>query len=133
MLSILLAVSSCFNSFWHGLLPTSYFIFYTCNYNYKLDAGYEVYVNSETRETSCGVPSAARALHVPRVSEFAYIPRTQRLACLYPRYKDVCSAGARPRRLLRKVASSVSIFVSERYADSCSGSISNLELARPWI
>ena len=27
MLSILLAVSSCFNSFWHGLIPTSYFIF----------------------------------------------------------------------------------------------------------
>ena len=35
MLSILLAVPSCFNSFWHGVIPTSYFIFndfYTCNY-----------------------------------------------------------------------------------------------------
>ena len=34
MLSILLAVPSCFNSFWHGVIPTSYFIFndfYTCN------------------------------------------------------------------------------------------------------
>ena len=33
MLSILLAVPSCFNSFWHGIIPTSYFIFndfYTC-------------------------------------------------------------------------------------------------------
>ena len=33
MLSILPAVPSCFNSFWHGVLPTSYFIFndfYTC-------------------------------------------------------------------------------------------------------
>ena len=33
MLSILLAVPSCFNSFWHGVIPTSYFIFndfYTC-------------------------------------------------------------------------------------------------------
>ena len=27
MLSILLAVPSCFNSFWHGVNPTSYFIF----------------------------------------------------------------------------------------------------------
>ena len=38
MLSILLAVPSCFNSFWHGVIPTSYFIFndfYTCN-NYIL-------------------------------------------------------------------------------------------------
>ena len=32
MLSILLAVPSCFNSFWHGVIPTSYFKdFYTCN------------------------------------------------------------------------------------------------------
>ena len=34
MLSIFLAVPSCFNSFWHGVIPTSYFIFndfYTCN------------------------------------------------------------------------------------------------------
>ena len=33
MLSILLAVPSCFNSFWHGVIPTSYFVFndfYTC-------------------------------------------------------------------------------------------------------
>ena len=33
MLSIFLAVSSCFNSVWHGVIPTSYFIFndfYTC-------------------------------------------------------------------------------------------------------
>ena len=37
MLSILLAVPSCFNSFWHGVIPTSYFIFndfYTCIYLY---------------------------------------------------------------------------------------------------
>ena len=27
MLSLLLAVPSCFNSFWHGVIPTSYFIF----------------------------------------------------------------------------------------------------------
>ena len=27
MLSILLAVPSCLNSFWHGVIPTSYFIF----------------------------------------------------------------------------------------------------------
>ena len=35
MLSILLVVPSCFNSFWHGVIPTSYFIFndfYTCIY-----------------------------------------------------------------------------------------------------
>ena len=35
MLSILLSVPSCFNSFWHGVIPTSYFIFndfYTCYY-----------------------------------------------------------------------------------------------------
>ena len=35
MLSILLAVPSCFNSFCHGVIPTSYFIFndfYTCIY-----------------------------------------------------------------------------------------------------
>ena len=34
MLSILLAVPSCIYSFWHGVIPTSYFIFndfYTCN------------------------------------------------------------------------------------------------------
>ena len=31
MLSILLAVPSCFNTFWHGVIPTSYFIFYTCS------------------------------------------------------------------------------------------------------
>ena len=33
MLPVLLAVPSCFNSFWHGVIPTSYFIFnhfYTC-------------------------------------------------------------------------------------------------------
>ena len=33
MLSILLAVPSCFNSVWHGVIPTSYLIFndfYTC-------------------------------------------------------------------------------------------------------
>ena len=33
MLSIHLAVPSCFNSFWHGVIPTSFFIFndfYTC-------------------------------------------------------------------------------------------------------
>ena len=33
MHSILLAVRSCFNGFWHGVIPTSYFIFndfYTC-------------------------------------------------------------------------------------------------------
>ena len=28
MLSILLAVPSCFNSFWHGVIPTSYFDFF---------------------------------------------------------------------------------------------------------
>ena len=27
MLSILLAVPSCFNRFWHGVIPTSHFIF----------------------------------------------------------------------------------------------------------
>ena len=35
MLSLLLAVPSYFNSFWHGVIPTSYFIFNdfsTCNY-----------------------------------------------------------------------------------------------------
>ena len=35
MLSILLAVPSCFNSFWHGVIPTFYFIFNdfdTCTY-----------------------------------------------------------------------------------------------------
>ena len=35
MLSILLAVPSCTYSFWHGVIPTSYFIFndfYTCIY-----------------------------------------------------------------------------------------------------
>ena len=41
-------------------------------YYNRLDAGREgpMYVNSETRWQSCGVPSAARALHRPRVSEF---------------------------------------------------------------
>ena len=36
MLSILLAVPSCTYSFWHGVIPTSYFIFndfYTCIYS----------------------------------------------------------------------------------------------------
>ena len=32
MLSILLAVPSCFNSFWHGLIPTSYFFLVRCPY-----------------------------------------------------------------------------------------------------
>ena len=39
MLSILLAVPSCFNSFWHGVIPTSYFIFndfYTCTLYYDI-------------------------------------------------------------------------------------------------
>ena len=34
MFSILLAVPSCFNSFWHSVIPISYFIlndFYTCS------------------------------------------------------------------------------------------------------
>ena len=30
MLSLLLAVPSCIYSFWHGVIPTSYFDFYTC-------------------------------------------------------------------------------------------------------
>ena len=36
MLSLLLAVPSCIYSFWHGVIPTSYFIFndfYTCIYS----------------------------------------------------------------------------------------------------
>ena len=39
MLSIHLVVPSCFNSFWHGVIPTSFFIFndfYTC-YNILYD------------------------------------------------------------------------------------------------
>ena len=35
MLSILLAVPSCFNSFWHGVIPTSYFIFSTHFFSHK--------------------------------------------------------------------------------------------------
>ena len=37
MLSLLLAVPSCIYSFWHGVIPTSYFIFndfYTCFTNF---------------------------------------------------------------------------------------------------
>ena len=37
MLSLLLAVPSCFYSFWHGVIPTPYFIFndfYTCFTNF---------------------------------------------------------------------------------------------------
>ena len=34
MLSILLAVPSCFNSVWQGVIPTSYFIFTLVQYNY---------------------------------------------------------------------------------------------------
>ena len=58
MLSILLAVPSCFNSFWHGVIPTSYFIvndFYTCIYKLymymymNVHVCVRVYVNS----TSC--------------------------------------------------------------------------------
>ena len=30
MLLIFLAVPSCFNSFWYGVIPTSYYDFYTC-------------------------------------------------------------------------------------------------------
>ena len=48
MLSILLAVPSCFNSFWHGVIPTSYFIFndfYTCNIECPL-CGAECVYNS---------------------------------------------------------------------------------------
>ena len=40
MLSILLAVPSCIYSFWHGVIPTSHFIFndfYTCIYMYVRD------------------------------------------------------------------------------------------------
>ena len=34
MLSILLAVPSCFNSFWHSVIPTSYCDFYTCFFSH---------------------------------------------------------------------------------------------------
>ena len=34
MLSLLLAVPSCIYSFWHDVIPTSYFIFYTCFTNF---------------------------------------------------------------------------------------------------
>ena len=34
MLLILLAVPFCFNSFWHSVIPTSYFIFYACSTNF---------------------------------------------------------------------------------------------------
>ena len=43
MLSLLLAVPSCIYSFWHGVIPTSYFIFndfYTCIYNIKVVSAY---------------------------------------------------------------------------------------------
>ena len=39
MLSLLLAVPSCIYSFWHGVIPTSYFIFndfYTCFTNFLI-------------------------------------------------------------------------------------------------
>ena len=39
MLSLLLAVPSCIYSFWHGVIPTSYFIFndfYTCIVNSEM-------------------------------------------------------------------------------------------------
>ena len=48
MLSILLAVPSCFNSFWHGVIPTSYFIFndfYTCINVYTQDHTYILQVH----------------------------------------------------------------------------------------
>ena len=41
MLSLLLAVPSCIYSFWHGVIPTSYFIFtdfYTCFTNFFIQA-----------------------------------------------------------------------------------------------
>ena len=47
MLSILLAVPSCFNSFWHGVIPTSYFIFndfYTCVYRDGTDMPMSLYI-----------------------------------------------------------------------------------------
>ena len=34
ILSLLLAVPSCIYSFWHGVIPTSYFDFYTCFTNF---------------------------------------------------------------------------------------------------
>ena len=47
MLSILLAVPSCFNSFWHGVIPTFYFIFndfYTCMiYEWDVVQPYQTY------------------------------------------------------------------------------------------
>ena len=63
MLSILFAVPSCFNSFWHGVIPTSYFIFndfYTCvisvskGISFKLLMGFPPPPNCESAGF-CGV------------------------------------------------------------------------------
>ena len=56
MLSLLLAVPSCIYSFWHGVIPTSYFIFndfYTCFTNFlsrlSLDCKIPYVVSRATR------------------------------------------------------------------------------------
>ena len=65
MLSLLLAVPSCIYSFWHGVIPTSYFIFdfYTCFTNFFIqltvardEMPYVVSRATRTRMRSVRVP-----------------------------------------------------------------------------
>ena len=43
MLSILLAVPSCFNSFWHGVIPTSFLMIFTLIYYIPPNGNYDAY------------------------------------------------------------------------------------------
>ena len=53
MLSILLAVPSCTYSFWHGVIPTSYFIFILVYTIYEGEESVEICVNA----TTPGIPA----------------------------------------------------------------------------
>ena len=81
MLSILLAVSSCFNIFWHGLIPTSYFIFndfYTCSTHFfhKYSQDTVGSLASAVRDQSRGIARAQSAGRM-RCSEVAHAPYAQ--------------------------------------------------------
>ena len=73
MLSILLAVPSCTYSFWHGVIPTSYFIMYiyvcTLIQYYVMMSSSTTHVYHNTQDGSSALMKAASGGHTAVVQE----------------------------------------------------------------
>ena len=77
MLSLLLAVPSCIYSFWHGVIPTSHFIFndfYTCFTNFLS----RLRLNCSARQDAI---RSTRATRITYTYAHAYCPRELNGSC----------------------------------------------------